>query len=95
MKVKIRVFYRRAPRKRKSQAGMQLTTVLFTTQIFSIMQNRPKRFPEDNGFAKNVLSKFVLPILINDLFISFAFVCKGEIHTRLMKLCEIIVSLIR
>jgi hypothetical protein len=29
------------------------------------IQNRPKRFPED--FAKNVLSKLALPILINDL----------------------------
>jgi hypothetical protein len=46
-------------------------------------------------FAKNVLSKFALPILINDLLISFAFVCMGEIHTRLMKLCEFLVSLIR
>ncbi len=45
--------------------------------------------------AKNVLSKFVLPILFNDLLISFAIVGKGEIHTRLMKLCEFIVSLIR
>jgi hypothetical protein len=51
--------------------------------------------PKIMDFVKNVLSKLALPILINDLFISFAFVCMGEIHTRLMKLCEFIVSLIR
>ncbi len=51
--------------------------------------------PKIMDFPKMYYRNFALPILINDLFISFAFVCMGEIHTRLMKLCEFIVSLIR
>jgi hypothetical protein len=36
--------------------------------------------PKIMNFVKNELSKLALPILFNDLFISFAFVCTGQLH---------------
>jgi hypothetical protein len=58
------------------------------------IQIRPKRFPEDNGFCKSILSKLVLPILFNDLLF-IRLLCKGEIHNGFMTLFEFLVSLIR
>jgi hypothetical protein len=75
-----------------SLPGQSFKPTTFRSMNFKFVLNGS---PKIMNFVKNVLSKLAFPILFNDLFISFAFVCKGEIHTGLMKLCEFIVSLIR